>query len=274
MPRFTRNGADLYYELDGSGPFAVYAIGYSGHSNGVIDTAIRQQLSQLFTVLTVDNRGAGQTIVDDKATFTIDDMADDIAAILDHHGARSAHLMGISMGGMIAMTMALRHPDKVRSAVVAVSAAYIDFSGRASFMMETRRELIDRGVPQDLLNRYTAGLFLGDIAFQNEEFIQAWIDAPVDPLAQTQIGAQQQWDAIRHYDIRNQISQIKSPVLVMSSPDDLSIPPQFQDELVEKIPNAEIKRYPGGHLFMAIPGLRPQFFVDTIEFWQKHESSG
>jgi hypothetical protein len=45
MPRFTHNGADLYYELDGSGPPAVYAVGYSGHSNGVLDVILRQTLT-------------------------------------------------------------------------------------------------------------------------------------------------------------------------------------------------------------------------------------
>ena len=98
MPRFTHNGADLYYELDGSGPPAVYMIGYSGHSNGVIDTAIRQALSQHFTLLAVDNRGAGRTIIDKDAAFTIDHMADDIAAILEHHQIPAAHVVGISMG--------------------------------------------------------------------------------------------------------------------------------------------------------------------------------
>lgn len=273
MPRFTHNGADLYYELDGHGPPAVFMIGYSGHSNGVLDTAIRQALSQHFTLLVVDNRGAGQTVVDDGATFTIDNIVDDVAAILDHHQMTSAHIMGISMGGFLAMTMALRHPGKVRSMVVAVSAAHVDFSNRAAFMMATWRKLIDRGVSRDLVNRYLAGIMLGDEAFQNEEFIQAWIDAPADPLAQTPTGAEQQTNAFHIYDIRDQLSQITAPTRIMSSPEDLSLPPQFQDELAEKIPNAEIKRYPGGHLFMALPSQFPRFIEDTMEFWRKHDHS-
>lgn len=273
MSRFTHNGADLYYELDGSGPPAVYMIGYSGHSNGVLDTTIRQALSQHFTVLTVDNRGAGQTVVDKGAPVTIDDMANDIAAILAHHQMTAAHIMGISMGGRIAMTLALRHPEKVRSMVVVVSGAYIDSSSRAWFMMETWRELIERGVPREVVNRYLAGFMLGDEAFQNEEYIQAWIDAPADPLAQTQTGAEQQLNANLGYDIRDQLSQITTPTLIMSSPEDLSIPPQYQDELAAKIPNAEIKRYPGGHLFMALPTQFPKFIEETLAFWRKHDPS-
>ena len=273
MPRFTHNGADLYYELDGTGPPAVFIPGYSGHSNGVLDTSIRQALGQHYTVLTVDNRGAGQTVVDDGAIVTIDTMADDIAAILEHHQMTAAHLAGISMGGFITMTMALRYPDKVRSMVVIVSAAYVNFSNRASFMMTSWRKLINRGVPGDLVNRYLAGVMLGDEAFQNEEFMQAWIEAPADPLAQTPTGAEQQWNAIRGYNISDQLSQITAPTLVMSSPEDLSIPPQFQDELAAKIPKAEIKWYPGGHLFMALPSQFPRFIEDTMEFWRKHNDS-
>ena len=273
MPRFTQNGADLYYELDGSGPPAVFIPGYSGHSTGALDTAIRQALSQYYKVLVVDNRGAGQTVVDKGAAFTIDDMADDIAAILDHHQMTPAHLVGISMGGFIAMTMSLRHPDKVRSMVVAVSAAYVDFSSRASFMMTTWRELIARGVSRDLVNRYLAGVMLGDEAFQNQTFIQEWINSPADPFTQTPTGAEQQWNAIHIYDIHDQLSQITVPTQIMSSPEDLSVPPQFQDELVAKIPNAEIRRYPGGHLFMALPTQFPKFIEDTLAFWRKHDPS-
>lgn len=273
MPRFTNHGADLYYELDGSGPPAVYMIGYSGHSNGFVDTAIRQALSQHFTVLSVDNRGSGQTVVANDTMFTIDDMADDIVAILEHHRMPIAHVMGISMGGFIALTMALRHPDKVRSMVNVVSGSRLDFSGRASFMMSTWREMTARGVSRDLVNRYLAGLMLGDEAFGNEEFIQAWINGPADPFAQTPAGAEQQWNAIRRYNVFDQLGQINVPTLIMSSPDDLSLPPQFQDELAANIPNAEIKRYPGGHLFMALPSQFPTFIEDTLAFWRSHNHS-
>lgn len=177
------------------------------------------------------------------------------------------------MGAFIAMTMALRHPDKVRSLVSIVSAAHVDASGRATFMMETWRKLIERGVSRDLINRYLAGIMLGDEAFQNEEFIQAWIDGPVDPFGQTATGAEQQWNAILLHDIRDRLSQISVPALVMSSMEDLSLPPQFQDELAANIPNAELKRYPGGHLFMALPSRHPQFIEDTLGFWRRHSGS-
>jgi 3-oxoadipate enol-lactonase len=273
MPRFTHKGADLYYELGGSGPPAVFIPGGGGHSNSVLDTAIRQALSQHFTVLTVDSRGAGQTVVDDSATVTIDHMADDIAAILDHHQMTSAHMMGISMGGAIALTLALRHPAKVCSMVSVVSSSYLDLSSRGGFMIATWRELIKAGVSRDLINRHLAGIMLGDEAFQNEAFIQAWIDAPADLFAQTPIGAELQGNAVRSYDIRHQLGQITAPTLIMSSPEDIVALPQFQDELVENIPNAEIKHYPGGHLFMALPAQFPRFIEDTLEFWRKHDPS-
>ena len=273
MPRFTQNGADLYYELDGQGPPAVFIPGYSGHSNGALDTAIRRSLSQHHTVLAVDNRGAGQTVVDKDAAFTIDDMADDIAAILDHHHMSPAHLASISMGGSIAMTLALRHPAKVSSMVLAVSDPYEDFSNRAWFMVKTWRELIARGVSHDLVNRYLAGLMLGDEAFQNEEFIQAWVEAPADPFAQTLTGSEQQINAMHIYDIRNQLSQITAPTLIMSSPEDIITLPKAQADLAAKIPKAEIKWYPGGHLFMALPAHYQQFIDDILEFWRKHDYS-
>ena len=52
----------------------------------------------------------------------------------------------------------------------------------------------------------------------------------------------------------------------MSSPDDMLVPPRFQDEIHSLIPNSEIKRYPGGHVFMLLPMYHAQFMEDVLAF--------
>ena len=69
------------------------------------------------------------------------------------------------------------------------------------------------------------------------------------------------------YDVREKLAQINVPTLVISSPDDMLVPPRFQDEIAAGIPNAEIKRYPGGHVFMVLPMYAPQFIQDVMGFW-------
>lgn len=58
----------------------------------------------------------------------------------------------------------------------------------------------------------------------------------------------------------------------MSSPEDILVPPRYQDEITKLIPNAEIKRYPGGHVFMMTPAHSMQFFGDVLEFWGRHST--
>lgn len=112
MPTFQHGTATLNYELDGSGPDAVYIPGMGSHSNDLLGQTVRQTLSQNYHLLTVDNRGSGQTVTLADDTSTINDMADDVAAVMAHVGMESARVLGISMGGMIALSLAVYHPHR------------------------------------------------------------------------------------------------------------------------------------------------------------------
>jgi 3-oxoadipate enol-lactonase len=267
MPTFTRDGATLHYELDGSGPPAVYISGFGSHSNDVLAAGLRQAFGQQYTVLSVDNRGSGQTVVEDGAVVNIDIMADDIAAIMDHHDLTAADVLGISMGGCVALTLALRHPDKVRRLVVAVSFAASEPGGRGEFLLRTGREMRQRGIPRDILNRFNAVILLGESVFQYEALMEAWVNAPPDPFEQNHTQFTQQLDGLANYDVREAIKTLTVPTLVMSSPDDILVPQHFQDEIAAAIPGATIQYYPGGHVFMLLPMYSAQFVQDVMGFW-------
>jgi pimeloyl-ACP methyl ester carboxylesterase len=225
-------------------------------------------------VLCVDNRGSGQTITPHEASVTIEEMADDIAAILDHHELGAVHTVGISMGGCIALMLTLRYPQKVRSQAVAVTFAQAKSDGsRGYFILEMARALRDVPVSREVLNRVAAVILLGEAVFENADFMEAWIKAPPDPYEQTRLGYEQQVAAIRQYDIQSRLASIMTPTLVFSSPDDLLVPARFQDEIFEGIPGAEIKRYSGGHAFMALPEHAASFVQDVEVFWERHSKA-
>lgn len=270
MPKFTRDGVKLHYELDGSGPPVVYITGFGDHPNSAFSQPFRQILAQAYTVLAVDSRGAGQTVTPPGSAATIEDMADDVAAIMDHHQLGPAHVLGISMGGMIALTLALGHPRAVRSQVVAVSSAWMEYPGRTAHLVETERLLKDAGVADDLLARVSLSHVLGEAIFRDAEFITMAINAPADPLAQTRAGYDMQRDAIMAYDIRARLGDIATPTRIISSPDDLLVPPHYQEELAKGIPGAEFKGFPGGHVFMMLPQYFQPFVDDVLAFWKKH----
>ena len=272
MPKFVRDSVTLHYELDttSDGGPAVYICGFSDHSNSVFSSGVCQNLSKNYRVLTVDNRGAGQTVLHQtgESSSSIADMADDISAIMDAEGIERAPILGISMGGYIALTLALRHPQKVGSLVVAVSALVAPSPSRSIFMLETTQAMIDAGFPQALINRYTATYLLSEDTFKHAGFMRAWINAPADPLRQTSDGFTLQKNALAEFDIREKATTLNVPILVVSSPDDLLVPPHLQDEMVALLPNADIKRYVGGHVFMGLPMYKATFFEDVFTFWQ------
>jgi 3-oxoadipate enol-lactonase len=270
MPQFVRDNVTIHYELDGTGIPAVYISGFGDHSNRVLGNLLRHALSQQYQVLSVDNRGSGQTIVGDGASVTLEAMADDIAAIMDQHGITSAHVLGNSMGGCIAMLLALRHPAKVRSLIIAVSFAYSERPSRGEFLLRTGRMMREHNIPLEHINRYNATLLLSDDVFRHEAFIQLWLNGPLDPLFQSNTGFYQQLDALETYDIRDQLERITVPTLVMSSPDDILVPPYLQDEIANGIPHSEMKLYPGGHIFMLLPWCSGQFLQDVLDFWGRH----
>lgn len=113
MPEVSRNGATIHYDRVGTGPAVLLLQGV-----GLAGAAWRPQVEGLaggFTLVTVDNRGAGGSTMVDVATLSVEQMAADAVAVLDHAGIERAHVAGHSMGGAIATELALTAPARVRS---------------------------------------------------------------------------------------------------------------------------------------------------------------
>jgi len=115
------NGLKMYYEVHGSGDPVVLLHG----SFMTITNNWPQwigELSKTRKVIAVEMQGHGRT-ADIKRDFSYENLADDVAALLDHLKIPSADLIGYSMGGGVAMQCAIRHPEKVRK-VVSISARF------------------------------------------------------------------------------------------------------------------------------------------------------
>lgn len=102
---------EIAYDVEGSGEPVILIGGYT-----MVKESWRLQIQGLmkdFKVLTFDNRGVGETMVPTEP-FTIADMAADTVALMDALGIDSAHIFGVSMGGLIAQTLALDYSDRVK----------------------------------------------------------------------------------------------------------------------------------------------------------------
>jgi len=115
------NGLKMYYEVHGSGePLVLLHGAFMTITNNWIGWI--GELAKTRLVIAVEMQGHGRT-ADIERDISYDNLADDVAALLDHLGIPSADLIGYSMGGSVAMQCAIRHPDKVRK-VVSISAVF------------------------------------------------------------------------------------------------------------------------------------------------------
>lgn len=135
MPQVDVNGVTLEYEVRGSGDPLLFVMGLGGQLTNWPDGFVDLFVDQGFQVILFDNRDIGLSSQTDwtppsqgkmlrsfltrralqDVGYTVEDMADDAAGLLEALSIDSAHVLGISMGGMISQEMAIRHPQKVHS---------------------------------------------------------------------------------------------------------------------------------------------------------------
>ena len=113
MPILETDNAALYYEVRGDGPPLVLIAGTA--SDGASWAPLLPRLAQKFRLVLFDNRGSGQTRHSGPILF--DDLVADCAALIDHLGIAPTAVLGHSLGGLIGLHLAARHPDKVSQLV-------------------------------------------------------------------------------------------------------------------------------------------------------------
>ncbi len=121
---FTHDGVSLYYETYGAGPPLLII-----HGNGASIRSLSAQIDyfrQKYDVIVMDSRDHGKSS-DSPAPLTFEAMSDDLAALLDHLNTGPVYVLGWSDGGIEALLLGLRHPEKVR--MIAAMAANLDPGG-------------------------------------------------------------------------------------------------------------------------------------------------
>jgi pimeloyl-ACP methyl ester carboxylesterase len=199
-----------------------------------------------FRCIGVDNRDAGQTTTP-PIGYTIKTLAGDVLGLLDHLGLEAAHVVGLSMGGMIAQELALAAPERVRSLVLAGTLARCD----AWFLSTLRAfELIRHQVPdtpsffEAVLSWWVSWRFLE----QGERVTWLRWLLRQNPFPQTLAGFLRQLEATRSHDALERLPQIRCPVLVLVGEDDGIAPVRYSQQLHDKLSGSQLVVLPGiGH---------------------------
>ncbi|PLS02850.1 alpha/beta fold hydrolase [Neobacillus cucumis] len=249
MPITNANGIDLYFEIHGEGEPLLLIMGLGLNSKSWYRTL--PVLSKHFQVIIFDNRGTGSS-GKPNTPYSIELMADDSKAVLDAAGIDSAHIYGISMGGMIAQRFALKYPERTRSLILGCTTSgginHVQPSMDVSMMLLSRGSTI--ATPEEMAWATAPILYSQDFIEKHRDMvaedIQKRIEIPVKPFAYML-----QLQACLAHDTYSEIDQIKVPVLVIHGNADRLVPYENGLTLAEKIQNAELLTINGaGHIYV------------------------
>ncbi|MEO3427473.1 alpha/beta hydrolase [Pelagibius sp. CAU 1746] len=251
------NGCRLHYSVEGGGEPLVLIPGLGGSARQL--SQISEILSRSHRVITVDPRGAGQS---DKPDQPYDGamLAGDLAAVMDDADVEAADVIGISFGGMIAQEFALRHPERLRSMVLASSYAASD--GWTERMWQVRSKLIGELGMEAHFSLALMFLFSPRSFRRDAETIarieKAFRDSPPDP-----VGYVRQLDFCRTFDVTGRLGAVAAPSLVVTGAEDILATPILGRELAHAIPGALYHEEPeAAHLYML---SHPEAFIRTVE---------
>jgi len=242
MPTMAADGIELAYRIDGDGPETLVLV------NGLADTKETWELqfpalAARFRVVSYDNRGIGESS-SPPGPYTTVEMAGDLAALVDELGIERFHVLGVSMGGMIAQEYAIAHADRLLSASFCCT-----YSSPGPFclrMFSCWRDLVpELGVGftqrEVLLWAFTTDFFEQRAAELEEiEVFMATNPQPLDSyLAQL--------SSIETHDTRGRLSAVTCPALTLVGEQDILIYPKLSRRLHDELPSSTWVEVPGGH---------------------------
>lgn len=237
MPVIDANGETLAYVDEGDGPALLFI-----HSLGANTYMWREQiaaLKQRFRCIAFDCRGHGGSSY--NGVFTVPDVAADHKAGLDALGVESCHMLGLSMGGMIALDMNARWPDLARSLIIADSFARP--RDGAEDRIYATQEAVAYLSMKEFGNQYAGDRLMPTTAFDKlDELADAVAKVPPKAYVDTV-------RAIFTADYTDALGKVRVPTLVLIGADDDATPLAESEFMVERIEGAALQTIPGaGHL--------------------------
>ncbi len=245
------NGINIYYREYGEGEPLLLIMGLSANADWWGERFL-EPLAERFHVVTYDNRGAGRS-GKPEGPYPIPLMAADAVGLMDHLGWESAHVMGASMGGMIAQELALDHPDRVRRLILLCT----NCGGREQVLaapevynlLHTPREGLSA---EDMARLSLPLLFPQRYIEENpelmEEVLETYLIAPIEPRCFVwQITGVSTWSC------HSRLASLRHPTLIVTGSKDVLIPPENSRILAEAIPDSRLVEIEGaGHGFQAM----------------------
>lgn len=250
MPTVQVNGVSLYYEVSGSGPPLTLIMGLGCTARHW--ERLMPQLTPFFTVIAFDNRDAGRS-GRAMSEYTTDLLADDTAALIDALQIKRSHILGISVGGMIAQAVALRYPGLVDRLVLGCTMPGFFHYPPAQDAVE-RLQMTQVLPPEEsaaiLMDLFFTPLFCSENQDQCRQIQQLLMaeQAEQGPEAfMRQLGAAMAHDTVQ------EAGNIRASTLVLAGDSDPMAPVENSRFLARQIPRS---------LLVELPGVRHAFWIE------------
>jgi len=202
-------------------------------------------LAARYRVIAYDHRGTGRSERDSPPPASVDDMADDMIALMDGLSIEKAHIIGHAAGGIMGLSLALRAPDRLKTLIVVNGWSTLDphfarcFETRLALLRDSGAEAYVRAQPIFL---YPASWASAHSARLDVEAMGHLAHFPAAAMLEARIAA------LRAFDIDARLGEIGVPALVIAAADDMLVPAPCSHRLAAGIPDATLASMPwGGH---------------------------
>jgi pimeloyl-ACP methyl ester carboxylesterase len=242
MPRVQAGEIAIHYEVHGQGEPLLLINGFAS-SSASWRPELLAGLARSFRVIAFDNRGTGQSDHPDTP-WTLAQMADDAAALLDALAVRRAHVFGLSMGGMIAQELTLRHPHRVLGLVLGCTNCGAPLSVPAAPEV-VQLLMVPEGMdPREAARRAWPASYTPEFIAAHRDILEQTLDRvlahPTPPKTR-----RFQMEAIRAWSSHERLHQLTAPTLIITGDRDVLIPPENARILHERIAGSRLHVIPG-----------------------------
>jgi 3-oxoadipate enol-lactonase len=260
MNRIRIRQYELAYRDEGAGDAVLLIHGLAG-DHSAWEPQITAWKSHL-RVIAVDTRGAGQSTQRDEPV-TLESLADDFIALLEHLNIDRVHVVGRSMGGCIAQWMALKAPRRIAS--LALLASCGKFDPLALRCLENMREVLEWTGSWAAHAKHSVRNFVSAHFFNHEQERVQHIERLIGSSSRLQASYIQQNLAVGRHDLLDRLSHITCPVLVMSGSEDPLGGPLLTSWMLRRLPDARHTSFDGcSHFFMM---EEPERFMNEMQRW-------
>jgi len=260
LPKIKVNDININYEVYGEGFPCVMIMG-TALCLKVWDAPLIDELSKKFKTVLFDNRGSGQTDIPD-GEYTIKMMADDTAGLMDALSIEKAHVIGVSMGGMIAQELVLNYPEKVEKLVLWGA----NCGGRRTIpptlaAFKFYLGAIEGLTPERMAKATIPLLLTPDFMKNNPDYVEDKIQRILKGTIPFSSYARQ-LKAMISLNTYRRLKNINTPTLILQGKKDIVVPPENGEILAEQIPGAKLVIFEkSGH---AIYPHEPELFLNTL----------